>query len=236
MGFSAFEFAELESAGGAVISVTLSHVSGRDVSVVVNSSDGSALGGDDYSVVSETLTIAAGQRVITFTVPLLDDALDEEAETVTLTLGETVNAALGAVNPATLLIEDDDGEPEVSFEATAYAALESAAGVEIVVTLSEASGREVTVVVQSADGTASAGVDYDAVHETVTIAAGQLSATVTLPLLDDVEVEGDETVFLSLGDTVNGTIGDRDEATITILDDDAVEETEYIYYFPISIK
>ena len=61
---------------------------------------------------------------------------------------------------------------------------------------------------------------YLAVGRSVTIAAGQTSATIPLTPQDDTDVEGDETVILTLAVDQAYTIGSQDNATVTIADDD----------------
>lgn len=50
----------------------------------------------------------------------------------------------------------------------------------------------------TADGTATAGVDYTAVSGSKTIAAGSTSTTIDVPVLGDTDVEGDEAFTLRL--------------------------------------
>ena len=89
-----------------------------------------------------------------------------------------------------------------------------------------ASGTTVTVTYASADGTATAGSDYTAVSGTATISAGNTTTTITVPILDDVLYEGNETFTVTLsnpvvapatGNTV--TIGTA-TGTCTITDND----------------
>ncbi len=106
--FSADNFSVGEVVSTATITATLSAASTRTITVNYATSNGTALDGTDYVAATGTLTFTAGSTTAAFTVPILDDALDEPDETVTLTLSNPVNAALGAPNLATLTILDDD--------------------------------------------------------------------------------------------------------------------------------
>ncbi len=80
----------------------------------------------------------------------------------------------------------------------------------------------------TADGSASAGLDYVATSGTLTFAPGDTTATVTVPLLDDDLHEGDETFTVSLSNPSSSTglapaIG-VGTATVTILEDDALAD------------
>jgi len=85
-----------EGAGTATFTVMLSALSGLDVSVDYATVDGTALAGLDYTGISATtLNLPAGMISNTFTVAILDDALDENNETFTVTLSNPVNATIG---------------------------------------------------------------------------------------------------------------------------------------------
>src|SRR2546427_392758 len=95
--------------GKAVIKVTRSGGTASGVTVDYATSDGTATDGSDYIATSGTLTFAAGQTSGTFTIPIIDDALDEPNETVILTLSNpTGGATLGTRSTAVLTIVDND--------------------------------------------------------------------------------------------------------------------------------
>jgi aryl-phospho-beta-D-glucosidase BglC (GH1 family) len=74
-------------------------------------------------------------------------------------------------------------------------------------TLSAASSSPVTVKYATADGTATAGSDYIATSGTVTFAAGQTTATVTVTINADSLAEPDELFYLLLSEPLGGTLG-----------------------------
>ena len=78
-------------------------------------SSGTATDGSDFTATSGTLIFAAGETIKTFTVPILDDSLDENAESVTLTLSNPTGFTLGARNSTLLTINDNDPMPLMSF-------------------------------------------------------------------------------------------------------------------------
>ena len=78
-----------------------------DVQVNYALTAGSAVAGGDYSDVSGTLTIPAGVGHATVSVPLIDDAVAESAETFGLVLSSPVGATLAKAS-ATATITDDD--------------------------------------------------------------------------------------------------------------------------------
>jgi hypothetical protein len=87
------------------------------------------------------------------------------------------------------------------------------------VTLSAPSARPVTVQYATANGTATAGSDYQAGSGTLTIPAGQTIGTITVPVNGDRLGEPDETFFVNLSGASNATIADG-QALGTIGDDE----------------
>ena len=104
--------ASVDEAEGATLdfAVTLSRAATQSVSVAYETSDGEARAGDDYTDTSGTLTFAAGETAKTIHVAVSDDAHDEGAETMTLTLSSPTGAVLGDAT-ATGTIENHDPMP-----------------------------------------------------------------------------------------------------------------------------
>ena len=210
-----------EGGAGVTLAVTLSEVSGREVSVAYATVDGSAVAGEDYEGTSGVLVIPAGGSAATITVPVLDDTLDEVDETFTLALSNPTGATAPA-DPATAVIIDDDDPPALSVAGAT--AVESGDGAEggsaaFAVTLSEVSGRGVSVGYRTVDGSAVAGEDYVATSGVLVIPAGGRTATITVPVLDDTLDEVDETFTLALSNPTGAT-APADPATAVIIDDD----------------
>jgi len=90
---------------------------------------------------------------------------------------------------------------------------------DFTVTLSKAATGPVTVNYASANGTATAGQDYQAISGTLTFAAGEMSKVVRVPVTGDTAVEAAETLALSLSSPAGATLADG-AATGTIVNDD----------------
>lgn len=71
------------------------------------------------------------------------------------------------------------------------------------------------------DGTALAGVRYEAASGTVDFGPGETSKTITVALIDNIAIDGKATFSVSLSGAFAATLGDPATATVTILDDDA---------------
>ncbi|QEG43441.1 Calx-beta domain-containing protein [Roseimaritima ulvae] len=210
-----------EDVGTLTFDVNLSVVSATDVTVPLTVT-GTATDGNDYTITSSPVTIAAGQTSATVTITVVDDVIDESDETVIVTLGAPTGADLGSstVHTATIIDNDDPPPPPtVSVSHAAQAGAEDAGTLTFDVKLSAASATDVTVPF-TVTGTAIDGDDYMITSSPVTIAAGQTSATVTITVVDDVIDESDETVIVTLGAPTGADLGSSTIYTATIIDND----------------
>ena len=87
------------------------------------------------------------------------------------------------------------------------------------VTLARAADEPVTVDYETADGTATAGEDYEAVSGTLGIEAGQRTASVQVSVLDDSHDEGEETLTLIFSNASNARIHDGEALGIIVNSD-----------------
>ena len=95
--FSGTSSSDAESVSSAALTVDLSAVSAKDVTVdyaVTGTATGS---GTDYTLANGTLTINAGSSTGTINISsIIDDSIDEANETVIVTLSNPSNATLGS--------------------------------------------------------------------------------------------------------------------------------------------
>ncbi|MBI5508121.1 MAG: hypothetical protein HY903_05155 [Deltaproteobacteria bacterium] len=198
------------------VAVTLSAPTGSSVSVAYTTVDGSALQPDDYLQTAGTLTFAPGITSAVVSVPLVDDILTQGTLSFDVQLSSPSQATLGRT-PAVGTIFDDEVIPDLGI-ADAQG-IESAGGMDYVVTLSAATGAPVSLTFATTGGSAAADVDYTTTSGPLTFAAGELTKTVTVPILDDSDPEGSETFSVTVAN-VSGANVVRPTATGTILDDD----------------
>ena len=215
--------------GTLTFTVTLSAACGQEVTVAYARTGGTATAGAagdagaDYTAFDAgTLTFAAGTTTQTLDVALAGDATDEANETIEVTLSGPTNATL-ATAAGTGTITDDDDPPTVSIDSPTVTegTGETGGTLTFTVTLSAASGREVTVAYADAgSGTATSGTDYTALAGgTLTFAAGETSKTIAVTVAGDATDEADETVAVTLSGPTNATLATA-TGTGTITDDD----------------
>lgn len=222
------------NSGTSVLNFTVSLDAAKGSPITVNyaTSDGTATGGPacgpgvDYVVSSGTLTIPAGTVTGTVPVTICGDTDYEPNETLTMTLSNPVGVLAGSPMSAIGAVNNDDLQPTINVTATAYAneGDAGATNMSFTVNLSASSYEDVSFDYSTTGGSATAGTDYTAANNvTVTIPAGQISATFNIAVLGDTEPEVDETITVTLTNPANGALGTA-IATGTILDDDLVAE------------
>ena len=97
------------------------------------------------------------------------------------------------------------------------------AALAFAVTLSRTSSAAVTVDYATADGSATAGLDYAATSGRLTFAAGETAKTVIVPVLDDTIDEGSETLTVTLSNVSGAYLADA-TATGTIRNSDLMPQ------------
>ena len=75
--------------------VTLSPAASDTVTVAYATSDGTATAGSDYETTSGELTFAPGETTMTISVPIIDDDVEDDGETVNLELSGASGADIG---------------------------------------------------------------------------------------------------------------------------------------------
>ena len=211
-----------ESSSSKAITVDLSTVSGKNVTVnyaVTGTATGS---GTDFTLANGTETITAGSTSTDITIAgIVNDSLDEADETVIVTLSSPGNATLGSDSVHTYTINDNDNPPVVNFNTTSSSGAESASSTDLTVDLSAASGQDVTVNYAVTGTATGSGTDYTLANGTLTISAGSTSSTITIAgIVNDSLDEADETVIVTLSSPGNATLGSNDAHTYTIADND----------------
>jgi glucose/arabinose dehydrogenase len=209
-----------EGAGPAVFTVTLGSGIGQQTTVQYSTTPGTATAGTDYTAASGIITFPPNQTSRTVSIPLVNDALDEDDETFFVNLTAPSGISIGD-GQAQGTITDDDPLPALT--AADCAALEGDAGSNpcaFGVTLTPPSGRAVAVGYTTQNGSATAGTDYTTASGTLSFAAGVTSGVVPVSVLGDTALEGTETFALALASPTNATLADA-QGDGVIVDDDA---------------
>jgi hypothetical protein len=202
-----------------VFTVTLSAPSNKQVTVNYGTGNGTATAPADFTTTSGVLTFAPGNTSAQISVPVVGDVVDEDDETLTVTLSGASNASI-ATPQGIGTITDNDATPTVSINSASLNEGNSGTqNLTFTVTLSVASGRAVTVGYNTANGSATAPADYTATSGTLTFNPGTTSQQFTVTVAGDVLDEDNETFTVNLSNPTNATLGTA-QGTGTINDND----------------
>ncbi|XP_065892782.1 extracellular matrix organizing protein FRAS1-like [Dysidea avara] len=136
-----------ENNGPAQPVLVLSNPSSTDITVQVLSTDGTAIGGDDYNSGPYMVTFTAGQTSVSFNVGIINDNTLEANEDFTLTIDSSSilnNFRVGDPGSATVTIVNDDAIT-VTFSQSTYSFNEDAGPAQPVLVLSNPSSTDITV-------------------------------------------------------------------------------------------
>ncbi|MCP4687792.1 MAG: hypothetical protein GY859_07060, partial [Desulfobacterales bacterium] len=194
VSFTSVSQSAAENAGSMTITAQLSVASGLAVQVPFTVSGSATGGGTDYSITASPVAIPAGATTQTITITVNDDALDENDETVVVTMGSPVNATQGATAVHTATITDNDDPPTVAFTSASQSEAENVGAMTITAQLSAPSGLAVDVPFTVSGAAAGGGTDYSITASPVAIPAGATTQTITITVNDDALDENDETV------------------------------------------
>lgn len=211
-----------EASGTALIAVTLSPASSAATSVAYAVTGGTATAGVDYTLASGTLSFDPGDTAKSILLTLLDDSAAEAGETIVIALSSPLGGVLGSSEHVFTIVNDDAVAPSVQWNLTASTASEGAGTATIRAYLSSSAATSVSVAYSVTGGTATgSGTDFTLAAGTLTFAAGETSRPLTVAIVDDSLVEGDETIVVTLASPVNAVLGATTSHTLTILENDA---------------
>ena len=179
---------------------------------------------------SKTVTINANATSKTYTVPTVNDVVDEANGSVTVTVNSGQGYTVGSTAAATVTVNDDD-QVTVKFSTTAdsvdegdelfwYGVSEGdsvTAGVTLSGIRSTATSVRIGMTAVTATGYE---VDFHNDPVTITIPAGETSATGTIQTIEDNMAEDDETFRMDIVPPAGVTAGTPRTSYVSIKDDD----------------
>ena len=211
-----------EDAGAATVTATLSAAHTVAVTVDLGFS-GTATVDTDYTTSGAQIVIAAGATSGSVAITAIQDAVDDDDETVIVDITGTTNADEAGTQQVTTTIVDDDEPapvPDVTLAVDNAAIPEEAGVATFTATLSLVTTVPVTVDL-GLSGSADAS-DYTVSGTQIVIAPGATSGSVTVTAVQDTEDEPDETVVVDITSVTGGTESGTQQQTTTITDDDEV--------------
>jgi hypothetical protein len=196
-----------EGAGTATLTVSVTPSAGESIDVGWQPATHTAASDVDFAAAGGTAVIPAGAVSTSISVPIFDDALDENDETLLVQLAAPANAVL-ADGSAVVTISDDDPLPALTV-APGSTGESSGVPASFAAALSAPSGREIRVDWATGTGAstftpAQPDQDYLPTAGTLLLAAGETTGVIgPVQVLDDALAEADETFDLNLTAPVN---------------------------------
>ena len=179
----------------------------------------------DHGSIPTLVRFAVGSQTQTITVAATDDRVNDDGESVSLTLVDDPNNRLrvrSRQNSTRVALEDNDGVERVtvSFGAATYTATERGADATVRVALDAAPGRAVTVPLAVTYAGGATVADHSAIPASVTFAADQTaSVRFTVTATPDTDVDGGESVRLGFGTLPDGVFaGSPATASVALAD------------------
>ena len=232
---STYSFESVEGTGKMPITVVRQGSLVPPASVTIRTSDGSAVGGVDYTPTTVTLNFAAGEASKSFDVPVTNDTLMEAKESFYVSMSNVVGAQQGSWSWSSYIVDDDVAATPGKFEfsAATYSVAENGGSLNVTITRVGGSAGTVTVQYRTLDGAtgqpsdqiAYAGSDYSSKSGTVTFAPGETTKTISIPITNDSRIEKNEFFTLELRNPAGGAaLGTVAKAVVTIVEDDSAIE------------
>ena len=208
--------------GSVTVKVQLSADPKRTVTIPLTTTNQGGATGADYSGVPASVTFQSGDTEKSFTFTAAEDTDDDDDESVKLGFGTLpTGVTAGTTSESTISIRDnDDPAVTVRFELANYSVAEGDT-VAVKVQLSAAPERTVAIPLTTTNQSGATAADYSGVPASVTFQSGDTEKSFTFRAAQDTVNDDGESVKLSFGALPAGvTAGTRDEATVSIVDND----------------
>jgi len=204
------------------LAVQVSPISGREVRVDYTTVDGSAVSPGDYIAATGTFVIPPFTQFASVPVVTIDDDVHEATEFLQFRISNPVNATLGPQSTASASIKDNDPAPVLTVTAPGPEVPENAGTIEFLLTLDRPSQLTPRVNFAFTPGTAAHPDDFTgALTGQVVFGDGVISRTVTLDIVQDSLIEGNESFSWQLSNHDSGTlVFSGASGVITIVDDE----------------
>ena len=214
--------------GHIAITVTRTGDTSSATSVMLNTGNGTALAGTDYTTVSQSVSFGINEVSKVVNIPITNVTGFQADRTFTVTLsGASGGTTLGANSVETVTITEAITPSVINFASgVTYAGTEGGGTVTLQFVRSGGTS-PVTATIAATDGTAVHGTDFTLASTTVSFAANATTATATVNIVAETgsQINKQFTVALTAGST-NATIdAGAVPATVYIFADDTTAPT-----------
>lgn len=206
-----------------LVELKLSAASDKIVTVNFETVAGTASAGSDYVATSGTVTFPIGNVTQRIPVTIRGDSAAEANERFTVLLSSPSNATLPSTVINIDILDDDTVSAPVVLTLAPVTLPENAGDTTVTLLRQGQLDRALSIRVMATDGTAKAGEDFVRNESLLTIPAQVTSFQIPITVVQDTQVETDESFSLAVTAVDAGVQVNGSPATITIQDDDRVE-------------
>jgi Ca2+-binding RTX toxin-like protein len=201
--------------GSTTNSLTINYSVGG---TAIFNTDYTQTGAATFSSTTGTITFAAGATTATLTVDPTADTVFEDNETVNLTLATGNGYVIGTPNTVTGTINNDDSNSVISINDVTVVEGKDANAL-LTVSVSNPNAQDIRVNYTTAPLNATADTDYTSQTGILIIPANSLTATISIPLINDSINETNEAFTVTLSNPINATLNpDASFGEVTITD------------------
>jgi beta-glucanase (GH16 family) len=220
-----------ETTNFAVINITLSTSSKKEVTLNWSTSDGTATAEDDYIGQDEkTLVFSPGETSKEIRIEIVKDTIYETEEYFFVVAGSLKNASLVQSQCKITILNDDNFVPKIQISERLFFNEGNATPLQakIPVRLSGPAQTVISLKWSTISGTAKPGEDYIAVeNEPMVFSPGETEKFATVDLINDLIFEMDDNFTIQFSEIQNAT-AEENSTKVIILNDDtfSVEMTD----------
>lgn len=217
--FSATTYSVPESDPEVSLPVYRSGESDLAATVDYSTANLNAIAGENYIATSGTLSFAPGQTNAMIQIGILNDGRSDGARSFRVTLGNpSGSATLGTKADAQVAVSDND--VGIQFQSPTYPVEEAKPEVVLTVVRGDDAAVPVTVDLSTSDLSATQGVDYVGITNTLLFAPQERRKLIPIAIHNNRLLEPGKAFRATLSNPKGVTLGKMKSCTITIIDDD----------------
>ncbi|MDT0605204.1 Calx-beta domain-containing protein [Thalassotalea castellviae] len=212
-----------ENSGNLTLTITRPNDALGEMSVDISAIDDTAINGTDYVFEDQTITFYSGEYSKDVSIVIIDNDEYQGDKSFSLMMTNPNNAYIEENTGTAIIVIQENETPargEVTFESSTVSFNEDAGEVTIKVVRLNGSYGQLSVNLQVSNDTATQSSDFDLSNGTITFLADEIEQSISFSIVDDTNDESDETFTIALSAEDSSIIGEFNQVTVSIIDND----------------